>query len=79
MGAGSGQVVTASFQTALHFPLTRADTNGSMNECLTVVDDGYSLFLKPMGFQLLGRSVDKELTNQGAAEYYWSLFIEPLQ
>ena len=61
------------------FSFNESGNGGSMNESLTIEDDGHSLFLKPMGFQLLGRTVDKQLTNQGAAEYYWSLIIEPLQ
>jgi hypothetical protein len=52
----------------------------SMNESLSVEDDGYSLFLKLMGLAMLGRAAsNKQLTNQGGAEYFWSLFIEPLQ
>jgi len=51
----------------------------SYNESLSVVDDGYTLQLKPLGIQLhTGRS-DEALSQQGAAEYYWSLFIELLQ
>ncbi len=50
-----------------------------MNESLIVEDDEHTLYLKPMGFQLMGRTVDKQLTNQGGAEYYWSLLIQPLQ
>ena len=50
----------------------------SFNESLRVEDDGYSLFLKPlMAFQ--HRPETDQLTMQGAAEYYWSKFIERLQ
>jgi hypothetical protein len=50
----------------------------SVNESLRVEDDGYSLFLKPlMAFQ--HRPATDQLTMQGAAEYYWSKFIERLQ
>jgi hypothetical protein len=49
----------------------------SFNESLRVEDDGYSLFLKPlMAFQ--HRPETEQLTMQGAAEYYWSKFIERL-
>jgi hypothetical protein len=52
---------------------------GSFNETLNVMDDGYILSLKPLGMPLLSQRRDESLSQQGAAEYYWSLFIEPLQ
>jgi hypothetical protein len=52
---------------------------GSFNETLDVMDDGYILSFKPLGMPLLGHRKDESLSQQGAAEYYWSLFIEPLQ
>jgi len=50
----------------------------SYNEALNVVNDGYSLFLKPFGMQRMGRE-NEMLTNEGAAEYFWVLFISSLQ
>jgi hypothetical protein len=52
---------------------------GSFNETLNVMDDGYMLSLKPLGMLLPSQRRDESLSQQGAAEYYWSLFIEPLQ
>jgi TIR domain len=52
---------------------------GSFNETLNLMDDGYILSLKPLGMPLLSQRRDESLSQQGAAEYYWSLFIEPLQ
>ena len=51
----------------------------SFNESLSVVDDGYTLQLKPLGMQMFGDRREDSLSQQGAAEYYWSLFIRPLQ
>jgi hypothetical protein len=51
----------------------------SFNESLSIVNDGYTLQLKPLGIQMLGGRNDEALSQQGAAEYYWSLFIRPLQ
>jgi TIR domain-containing protein len=51
----------------------------SFNEAMHLIDDGYVLALKPIGMPLLGNRRDEALSQQGAAEYYWSLFIEPLQ
>lgn len=51
----------------------------SFNETMRLTDDGYVLALKPLGMPLLGNRLDEALSQQGAAEYYWNLFIEPLQ
>lgn len=52
--------------------------DNSYNEAMHVVNDGYSLFLKSFGMQGMGRETEM-LTNEGAAEYFWGLFISPLQ
>ena len=52
---------------------------GSYNESLSVIDNGYTLQLKPFGMQMFDGRDDKALSQQGAAEYYWSLFIKRLQ
>lgn len=51
----------------------------SFNELLSVVDNGYTLQLKPLGMQIIDNRRDDALSQQGAAEYYWSLFVRPLQ
>ena len=51
----------------------------SFNESLSVVDNGYTLQLKPLGMQIFNDRRGAALSQQGAAEYYWSLFIRPLQ
>jgi TIR domain len=54
-----------------------SDSHG-INEALTIEDDGYSLVLRPlMGLQSGTR--ESRLTEQGAAELLWSIFIGPLQ
>lgn len=54
-------------------------TDGAFNESLTVENDGYSLYLKPFGMASYGRVSEKQLTEEGAAEYFWELLIGPLQ
>lgn len=51
----------------------------SVNESLSVVDDGYELFLRPMGIFGYSSREKENLSVEGAAEYYWELFIKPLQ
>jgi hypothetical protein len=54
-------------------------TGNSYNESMSVSDNGYTLFLEPVGMAHFGQDRYKELTPEGAAEYYWSLFIERLR
>lgn len=49
----------------------------SFNESLSVEDDGYILFLRPLGLATFGTK--EKLGQEGAAEYYWSLLLRPLQ
>lgn len=59
--------------------LGKSMNDSGYNESLWVEDDGYSLFLRSLGMALRMTRDSKQLTHQGGAEYYWSLFIEPLQ
>lgn len=50
------------------------------SESLTIENDGYSLHLKPWGMSHFGLGEKPDsLTQEGAAEYYWSMLIGPLQ
>jgi hypothetical protein len=55
-------------------------STNSYNEALSVTDDGHLLSLKATGFtsRAGGRSNDS-LSQQGAAELFWEILIEPLQ
>ena len=50
----------------------------SYNESLHVENDDQALYLRPMGMRLSGGDKAK-LSEQGAAEFFWEMFIEPLQ
>lgn len=67
-----------SFSGGIAFSYGRSliENDSSMNESLSVHDDGHTMYLQPLGFQ--GRGNEK-LTFEGAAECYWELFIQPLQ
>lgn len=54
-------------------------TGNSFNEMLSVEHDEQHLYLKPMGMWTTGGNRDAQLSFEGAAEYYWSMLIEPLQ
>jgi len=54
--------------------------SNAYNESLSVQNDDQKLFLKPMGMPHFGLGQGNEtLSEEGAAEYYWSLLIQPLQ
>ncbi len=55
------------------------NSRNQFNESLSVENDGFSLYLRPMGMSHYGMSESKKLSQEGAAEFYWSLFIERLQ
>jgi hypothetical protein len=55
-------------------------SDNSFNESMSVEVGEQSLTLRALGMQMHGRvSADRHLSQEGAAEYYWDLFIEPLQ
>lgn len=71
---------TGSFPSGIVLSLGGSANDGSYNEVLSVDTDGYSLVLRPSGIASHFRQGTPERpTQQGGAEYYWSLFIEPLQ
>jgi len=51
----------------------------SYNESMSVSDDGFTLHLEPLGFSNLSHQENRALTFEGAAEYYWALFIDRLR
>lgn len=53
-------------------------SKNSLNESLSVADDGYQLYLNKMGLSMM-RSGEEKLTYEGAAESYWDMFIGRLQ
>lgn len=57
---------------------SRDETGSGFSESLNVQDNGYSLYLEPL---MNWRSSDatKELSQEGAAEHLWSMFIERMQ
>lgn len=55
-------------------------TDGNtMNESLSVEADDQALFLKSFGMASFGQDRNQKLSQAGAAELYWGIFIGPLQ
>ena len=70
---------SASILKGILFSHSGLGNGNSHNESLSVEDDSFSLFLKPIGMARMGQDIGEQLTPEGAAEYYWGLFIERLQ
>ena len=60
------------------YSLGRGSGTG-FNESLSIGNDGYTLFLRPLGMFSFGAERDKKLSREGAAEYFWERLIQPLQ
>ena len=68
-----------SMMGGISYSMHDSPDDSSFNENLPVEEGEQMLFLRPM-MSWRGRSEEKEhLTFEGAAEYYWSMFIEPVQ
>jgi hypothetical protein len=65
-----------SFMSGITYSMNDSLDDNSYNEQLSIEDDGYTLGLHPLG--MTKRSEDI-LSVEGAAEFYWELFIKPLQ
>ncbi|ALK34360.1 toll/interleukin-1 receptor domain-containing protein [Burkholderia plantarii] len=68
-GGNSNREITYSNQVSSH-------SNG-FNEALTVAEDSQTLYFKPL--MNASRGASDKLSDTGAAEYFWSMLIEPLQ
>lgn len=69
------------FINGIAYSSSISTNDSSFNESMSVEEDGYMLFLKPMGMAFFGqrKGENELLSKQGAAEYFWEILIEPLQ
>ena len=63
---------------SISYSTSASSSRSSFNESLSVVDDGYTLALQPLGMQSFSRN-EEALSQQGAAELFWGIFIGSLQ
>ena len=67
-------------QTVLPIRTTASLVRLRYNESMSVSDDGYALFLQPLGMaHYFAQQTDPALTMEGAGEYFWSLFVDRLR
>ena len=66
------------FTSGIAYSGNETTDSNSFNENLNVEADDQMLYLKPLGMSFR-RSADEKLSQEGAAELYWAMLIEPLQ
>ena len=62
----------------IEYSMTDDPNQTGMNEALYVKADSQSMYFEPLGMQSYGQTREK-LTDEGAAELLWAIFIQPLQ
>lgn len=67
------------FKNGINYLQGHSTSSGSLNESLSVDSDDQALFLRSMGMVSFTQERDQKLTQSGAAEHLWSLFLGPLQ
>jgi len=67
------------FANGIAYSATETSDSNSFNENLTVQADDQMLYLKSMGMSHYRGSQNEKLSQEGAAELYWGMLIEPLQ
>lgn len=65
-----------SFMSGITYSMSDSLDESSYNEQLSVEDDGYTLNLRPLGMMMQSKEL---LSVEGAAEFYWGMFVKPLQ
>lgn len=72
-------MLSGMFGNGISYSSNDQASDNSCNEYLSVDNDDQNLFLKPMGMAAHMGQSEAHLTPEGAAEYYWSLLIQPMQ
>ncbi len=69
-----------AWSSGIAYSSTETTESNSFNENMSVEADDQSMFLKSMGMSFSARRDGNEkLSQEGAAELYWGILIEPLQ
>lgn len=67
------------FETGITFSSNDRIDDGSYNESLDVEADDQGLYFKASGMWSWGEQPKRHLTYEGAAEYFWSMLMRPIQ
>lgn len=66
------------FTSGIAYSANETSDSNSFNEHLSVEADDQMLYMKPVGMALQSNA-NEQLSQEGAAELFWSILIEPLQ
>lgn len=69
----------AAMSNGIAYLSKETSESNSYNEMLMIDADDQSLYFRSMGMSMTRRDEREKLSPEGAAELYWSMFIEPLQ
>jgi hypothetical protein len=73
-------VLGGMFGKGISYSMNDNASDNSCNENLSVQHDDQSMYLTPMmGMRFRGGERDMKLSAEGAAEFYWTMLIEPIQ
>ncbi|EAP78155.1 TIR [Roseovarius nubinhibens ISM] len=72
-------VLGGMFGKTITYSANDQASDNSCNESLSIDADDQHIYLSAMGIPFGGNVTDKKLTAEGAAEYYWSILMQPLQ
>ncbi len=77
-GIWLGDFFSSKGSSSIMYSSSGLGQGNSFNESMSIKDNGNILGLELMGMSHL-HGTEKLLTNEGAAEYYWSMFFEPVK
>lgn len=72
-------VLGGMFGKTITYSANDQASDNSCNESLSLEADDQHIYLSAMGMPFSGNVSEKKLTAEGAAEYYWSILMRPLQ
>jgi hypothetical protein len=77
--AGCTIFMDGGFNDGIAYVSKETTASNGYNEMLTVEADDQALFFRALGMSIGHINEKQSLTPEGAAEFLWSMFIEPLQ
>lgn len=77
--AGCRVMIGSSFGKGIIYSGSEAAPDNSYNELLSIDDDKHAFYLTASMGMFNGRNHEGRLTDEGAAEHLWSMFISDLQ
>ena len=68
-----------AFGNGISYSNSLGGSGNGFNEMLSVESDDQHQYLRSMGMSMMGNHREQQLSHEGAAQYFWSMLIAPLQ